>query len=653
MSIHVYTEAPEFEGEKLFAERLDSLLDKRAHAWFGVNYLPGVNDIDVLLWHDEIGVFTIEVKAISLSMVEEFSLTRCKIEDRPEGKSPHGQAQQAELSLRNYLGARGIRFFNVATAAFPKISRAEWNSAWASSPRLSGKWAETIIFQEDLQSGPEALLDRLKYIYINPPSGSGSDWRFPNNPAVFEKLKQSISPDQEKPQPIPSDMSRLRELEHSVYQETKNRFPAFGTGQLLYTGHPGTGKTFRLVQIGYEHASAGAKVLFLCFNKVLAADIRRLLVGREFFSQQLRLGEEPGESFVLDVADVWDVLLQRLAEQGLAGEIGYNFEESSDSNSFDTRGREAVELLGSVRDEIGVYDTVLIDETQDFREWQFKLAKLHLKKGGTLLIAHGKGQELYPADPATETLLEEFPKQGLRRNFRNTKESFRAAYVAHLSQLDREKIKSSAKRFVNDFQGKDQGLDFERTEGRYPILEPVDMKSLSGEDPSSVFYAEEEIEVLVARYQQILREQIDFLKERHRPIDLLLLVPTEKCVEARAVRKALDELEQEFIDLTDDALRRATVSATSVRLCTFHSARGIEGYRVVIFGLSLLPRLCKQIGLNKPENLLYVILTRAVFETTIVIRSDEWNNDIVVLVQEIISHLSSRNSENYTRQLPS
>jgi hypothetical protein len=647
----VYTEAPEFIGERRFAERFGSLLDDRAHAWFGVNYLPGVNDIDVLLWHEAIGVFTIEVKAISLSMIEKFSLTRCKIEGRVEGKSPHVQAQKAELTLRNYLWARGIKFFNVATAAFSEISRAEWNSAWASSPQLSGKWAESIIFQEDLQSGPEVLLNRLEYIYLNPPSGSGSDRKFSNNPAIFDKLKKSISPDQEKPQPIPSDMSRLRELEDSVYQETRNRFPAFGTGQLLYTGHPGTGKTFRLLQIGYEHASAGAKVIFLCFNKVLAADIRRLLVGREFLSQQLRLGDEPGESFVLDVVDVWDVLLQRLAEQGLAGVRGYNFAESldsnsSDSNSFDTQGREAVELLDAVRDEIGVYDTVLIDETQDFKEWQFKLAKLHLKKGGTLLIAHGKGQELYPADPATETLLEEFPKQGLRRNFRNTKESFRAAYVAHLSQLDREKIKSSAKRFVHDFSGKEQGLDFERAEGRYPILEPVDMKSLSGEDPSSVFYAEEEMEVLVARYQQILREQIDFLEERHRPIDLLLLVPTEKCVEARAVKKALEGLEQEFIDLTDVALRRATVAATSVRLCTFHSARGIEGYRVVIFGLSILPRLCKQIGLSKPENLLYVILTRAVFETTIVIRSDEWNNDIVVLVQEIISHLSSRNSEN-------
>jgi hypothetical protein len=212
-----------------------------------------------------------------------------------------------------------------------------------------------------------------------------------------------------------------------------------------------------------------------------------------------------------------------------------------------------------------------------------------------------------------------------------------------VSQLSREKIKSSAKRFVNDFSGQDLGLDFERAEGRYPILEPVDVSSLTGEDPSSPFYAEEEMDTLVARYHQILREQIDFLDERHRPIDLLLLVPKEKCVEARAVKRALEELGQEYIDLTDQKLRRATISATSVRLCTFHSARGIEGYRVVIFGLSHLPRLCEQIGLKKPENLLYVILTRAVFETTIVVRSDEWNDDIVVLVEEIIAHLASRN----------
>lgn len=642
VAMTVYTEMPEHYGEQRFAERLGTLLDEDAHAWFGVNYLPGVNDIDLLLWHDEIGVFIIEVKAIPLSAFESLSLSRCKIQGRNEGPSPHVQAQKAELSLRRYLMGKQTNPFIVPTAAFPDISRSEWDSAWTSSTQLSGEWSKTIIFQDDLQSGPEGLLKRLRHIYLNPPSGKGSDRIFTNNQEMFKKLKRHVSPAQEKPLPIPSDMTRLRELEDSTYREIKNRFPAFGAGQLVYTGHPGTGKTFRLLQIGYEHASAGAKVLFLCFNKVLAADIRRVLVGREFVSQQLRLGEELNESFVLDVADVWEVLIQRLAEQGLAGEISDHSEHSLESNSFDARGRVAVELLGSVRDEIAVYDTVLIDETQDFREWQFRLAKLHLRSGGTFLIAHGKGQELYPVDPEVETLLREFPTQGLRRNFRNTKESFRAAYVAHVSQLDREKIKSSARRFVNDFSGQDQGLDFERTEGRYPILEPVDMSSLSGEDSSSMFYAVSELETLVVRYKQILREQIDFLKERHRPIDLLLLVPTEKCVEARAVKEALRELKQEFIDLTDEKLRRATVIPTSVRLCTFHSARGIEGYRVVIFGLSHLPRLCKQISLKKPENLLYVILTRAVFETIVVVRSDEWNDEIVVLIQDVISHLSSR-----------
>jgi hypothetical protein len=643
MAMTIHTEMPKHSGELRFAKRFSLLLDDRAHAWFGVNYLPGVNDIDVLLWHDEIGVFTIEVKSVPLSMIESFSLATCKIEGRNMGPSPHAQAQKAELSLRRYLQPQKIKFFNVPTAAFPEISRSDWNSAMSGSAQLSGEWAEKVIFQEDLESGPEALLKRLSFIYSNPPSGSGSDRVFSNNLKTFEELKRTVSPNNETPKPIPSDMRRLRELEESVYRETQNRFPVFGSGQLVYTGHPGTGKTFRLLQIGYEHASAGARVLLLCFNKVLAADIRRMLIGRGFVNQQLRLDVEPSESFVLDVADVWDALLQRLAEQGLSGDFGNELEANSESNGFDARGRDAVDLLEAVGEEIAAYDTVLIDETQDFREWQFDLAKLHLKPGGTLLIAHGKGQELYPVDPVIETMLRAFPTQGLRRNFRNTKESFRAAFVAHSSQLDREKIKSSAKRFVNDFSGQEDGLDFERPEGRYPILEPIDLSSVSGEDPSSPFYAAQEMEVLVSRYQQILRDQFKFMDERHRPIDLLLLVPTEKCIEARAVKTALEALKQEYADLTDEKLRRATIPATSVRICTFHSARGIEGHRVVIFGLSQLPRLCEQIGLKKPENLLYVILTRAVFETTIAIRTDEWNDNIVVLIQEIIAHLNSRN----------
>jgi hypothetical protein len=641
--MNIYTDMPKHLGELRFAERMGALLDERAHVWFGVNYLPSVNEIDVLLWHEEIGIFTIEVKAISLEMFESFGLTQCKIERRELGPSPHAQAQRAELSLRQYLNARKIKtFFNTPTAAFPHIVRAEWNARWGPDSPLAGEWAETVIFQDDLQGSQGALRRRLTHIFEKPPSGCGSKKQFVHNPTTFESFKRTVSPLQEKPQPIPSDLDRLRELEKSVYRETKNRFPAFGAAKAVYVGHPGTGKTFRLLQIGYEHANAGAKVLFICFNKVLAADIRRILISREFESQQLRLGEEPEDSFVLDVVDVWEVLKQRLDERGLGGEFDSESKPNSNVNSFDVRGRNTVELLETVRDEIAIYDTVLIDEAQDFKEWQLKLARLHLKQAGTLLVAYGRGQELYPVDPSVEPLLEEFPKQALRRNFRNTKESFRAAYVAHQSQLDRERIKSSARRFAKEFVGQEQGLDFERPEGRYPMIDRIDMKSLSGEDPSSVFFAEEEQGRLAAGYRQIIQEQIRYLDERHRPIDLLLLVPSEKCVEARAARSALEELGQEFADLTDESLRRTIVPATSVRLCTFHSARGIEGHRVVVLGLSHLPQLCERIRLDKPENLLYVILSRAVFETTIVVRSDESNDDIVIFMEEVIDHLINR-----------
>lgn len=654
MAVVLHTELPKHTGERRFAERLQTLLDERAHLWFGVNYLPGVTDIDVLLWHDEIGLFTIEVKAVTLSMIESFGLTRCKIQGREEGRSPHAQAQEAELRLRQYLAPRKLKVFNIPTAAFPLITRDEWNSAWSGREQLTGNWPETIIFSDDLSSGREPLLERLNYIYKNPPSGAGSDRTFngrtPANRANLALLSQLISPNQERPKPLESDLTKLRNLEASAYAEVKDKFPAFGNTVHAFLGHPGTGKTWRMLQVGYEHATSGAKVLFLCFNKVLAADIRRVLSGRDFIERQMGLalndvpemdvvlGDEAIQKFTLDVADVWEAMQSRLHEQGL--EVRDDGVQGEDS--FDSYGIEAVALLELARSEIAQYDTVLVDEAQDMREWQFRLARMHLKEKGTLLVAYGRGQELYRVDEKTVEQIGGLTSTRLRRNFRNTKESFRAAYVAHEAYLDEERIKQSAKRFVKDFLGNTDGLDFDRAEGRAPILEPVNMDLLDVEDRSSPFFAEQELELLVSQYKRILEEQLDALEERHRPIDLLLLVPTDKCVETRALRVALSELKHDFVDLTDETLRRSAVPQTAIRLCTYHSARGIEGYRVVLFGLRQLPSVCERIGLNRPENLLYVVLTRAIFETTIVVRSDEWNSDIVVFVQKVIEHLRSR-----------
>jgi hypothetical protein len=53
-----------------------------------------------------------------------------------------------------------------------------------------------------------------------------------------------------------------------------------------------------------------------------------------------------------------------------------------------------------------------------------------------------------------------------------------------------------------------------------------------------------------------------------------------------------------------------------VRLCTFHSARGIEGRRVIIFGIEQLESLCQKTNISL-NNLGYITFSRSVFECMI------------------------------------
>ena len=67
---------PSHLGEASFAKKIVPMLGSDVHLWFGVSYLPGVKDIDLLLWDEQIGVFVIEIKAVALKMFESFNLSK-------------------------------------------------------------------------------------------------------------------------------------------------------------------------------------------------------------------------------------------------------------------------------------------------------------------------------------------------------------------------------------------------------------------------------------------------------------------------------------------------------------------------------------------------------------------------------------------------
>lgn len=618
---------PSHFGEATFAKKIIPMLEKDVHLWFGVSYLPGVKDIDLLLWDEQVGVFVIEIKAVALKMFERFNLSTCQISSRSPGRSPHGQAQEASLDLRNYLAARKVALpFVVATSAFPLIARVDWNRNW-DAEAITGDFAERILFRDDFEGGPVALRRRLAHLYGNPPSGAGSTRKFSHRPDQFAEFDRAVAPPDASPKPAPSDLDRLRVIEREVAREWIEQVPAFGSARIGFTGYPGTGKTFRLLQIGAEHARRGADVLYLCFNKVLAADTRRLLQ----WSQRATIAA-PGH---FDVYDVFQLLQLRLEERGLAG--------NTSGADYEDYGNNSVDLLDIVRDEIAMYDTVLLDEAQDLDDWQVRLAQLHLKEAGTFLFGLGKGQELYRPGISSrlKDILPNCTAVQLRRNFRNTKETFQTAFVAYESKLQQGQIKSAAKRFRTDLMpDSQQGVLFERKQGRFPILCSIDVEELSKEDPSTVFYAEQQGELLARGFSDLIRSELRSLEDAERPIDLLILVPDERGPEAVAAREALGRVGQEYFDLTDDAARRAVVPSTAVRLCTFHSARGIEGNRVLILGFARLKRLSDALQIPA-EHLAYIVLSRSVFETVISVQSDEWNREPVVFMQEAIAHLQS------------
>ena len=83
-----------------------------------------MGDIDTILLQPDIGMFTIEVKGVSLDMIEDYGLKHCKITGR-SGPHPVDQIGLATIDLRNYLGRfPGVRSpFFLMTAAFPRITR--------------------------------------------------------------------------------------------------------------------------------------------------------------------------------------------------------------------------------------------------------------------------------------------------------------------------------------------------------------------------------------------------------------------------------------------------------------------------------------------------------------------------------------------------
>ncbi len=546
-----------------------------------------------MIWHEQTGVFVVEIKAVPINFIERFGWQQCKIRDRDQDRGPQQQAHEAMHSLRNFIKPHTGRIFMTSVACFPQIRRSDWNRRW-DDERVIGPYAESMLFQDDMYSDPRALIDRLQYIRVNPTVGEEKQQFFHHNQGQLGLLVAALNVSA-KPKATVSDLDRLRIIEASVRNEERKLVPPFSGFRFLYTGAPGTGKTFRLLKVAHQHALQGCKVLFACFNKVLAADIKRLLK----FSEKLPLTD--GE---VEVHDVWEII-NLYVDKPAQGDL-----------DWDEWASLVVEQMKEERQKLPKFDTILIDEAQDLKGWAFEMLSLYSDDRSTICIAAGSGQELYGA---SAEYLKDFAlkaqKRALRRNFRNTETIAQFALTCYEANWETGKVGAVVERFSS--KSRQDVLDFDRPGGELPSLVAIDETSLH--DLPDDIYSEAQNEVMLAEYRRIIRGELESLDAGHRPTDLLIVVPSQRSNQQRWATEALASVSVPFLDYTQDENRRCIAPADQVRLSTFHSTRGIEGQRVIIFGIEQVLDIAQKVN-AEPRNLGYIVLSRAVLDMAIVYR---------------------------------
>lgn len=621
-TIHT-NDLPKHKGELELAKLIINGGHESLHAWFSLDYIPGARDVDMFFIEPQIGAFCVEVKAVSLEMIESISYRQWKISGRDPDAGPIQQAYAAGFGLREYLRSRVSNIpFIVATACFPKISRQKWNEAW-SGTEFSEGFSERLLFADDFSSGPQILLDRLSLIFQYPPIRAGHrlDKASPRKnwwtaEQTINLIANALDP-VSRPKPTANDWERLKAIETGITKETLKDFPTCDQCYGIFTGYPGTGKTFRLLQLVFANAFDGRRTLFCCFNKTLGSDIRRLVS----FSAQLRHAHEYPV-----IVDIFELAAQDFHAVGLP---------FVDSNDHDEWLHLVVQELRD-SSKIGAsngFDFIAMDEAQELNQAERELLLLHLNPGGSLVFALGKGQELYnerqvfsiedarvlfaSIDGSVKPI-----KKELRRNFRNTQNVYFAAHLFFECFPNSDKVPEELLRIRERRKNSSLNFDFYREAGGALEVFTVDSSSLPS--PVEHGFAFDQEELMKRAYFDFLTREFDLLMEQHSPIDLLVLVPSEKSVNAHWARLALAQFRAErnigFTDLTTENNRRNLGERDKLRLCTFHSARGLEGARVLVFGFEQVDHMAKQLGFSA-NNLGFVVLSRSLFSTTVVFES--------------------------------
>ena len=580
-------------GEYRTAKWLSELDGANLHLWFGVNYLDAVGDIDQLIGDLRVGLWVIEVKGHSLAQISGYS--RENVEFQREGLQKHPgrkaqlEAQRLSTWLKTHIPDVKIPWVHSAVW-WPNIFREDWKEAFISSPGtvIDG---DHMLFTDEMDS-ENAFISRLVDISGQPLFGTP-----PPRAAVLDRdsyLSVVSHLDAPSRMVAPILPAAIRPISNSKVQED------FDEARVRLVGKPGTGKTVKLLEYGLDSLAKGRRVLYTCYNKALSSEIRREL-------HQKVSKTSPGEFIAMDIFQ-----LSKYLENGLE-KNAQNYRKpqlkkvGGYEGVFEARVREVIKV-----GELDKFDLILIDEAQDFPDYGVKLLQELSGPNTKWVVADGQGQELYPPYSPSETLVKEMQTAKVRKLLRNFRQSPQA-YLVYQSfdllmdkstlEVGRRAAHQQLKTWLEQTRGKQAdfmqlGFDFD-TESLGAQILVDDSRDLEG---------------------AIERNLIRPMAKHPGGVDALILAPSGGSKEIERVRAYLKSLGLPFQDLFNPDNRRKDPGASSIRLSTIHSARGLTADFVCVIDFDFACQWDK--GEPRGRQLATIALSRARVQTAVLSLGD-------------------------------
>ncbi|MBN7575327.1 hypothetical protein C1H57_09100 [Clostridium sp. 2-1] len=347
-------------------------------------------ECDFIILNHNYGILALEVKGgiINFENGEWTSIDKNNIKNTI--KDPEKQANTTKYQLISRLKREKLNAYITTAVWFPDIELKKLRLPM-SMPK------EVVLDMNSFKNIEESLINIFKY--------RADKEHFDINPIMlsdYNKIRKVLVPDIKGSIPLSRKCEKLNSRYITLNNEQSLCFEQLEDNRFIsIKGHAGTGKTVLAIKKALKDSKAKKKALYVCYNNMLFNKVRE---------------EAQGEFEVYGI--------HIFAEEYLKEYHPKYYDEFQENGDYDEMMSHYLEVCSENKEKKHIlFDTILVDEGQDFKEEWFKSLYNFLDDNASLYVFYDELQMLYEKFGQTDiSFLDIGVRYNLKRNMRNTDE---------------------------------------------------------------------------------------------------------------------------------------------------------------------------------------------------------------------------------------